>query len=257
MGRRVIVEPLPDTEAGQQRCAEQSAAGGGPDQGEAREAQADTAGVGPLVDDDVELEVLHGRIEVLLDGLLEAVDLVDEEHIPFGKIGQQTRQIGGLLDGGTAGRPHRPAHGPGQDVRQGRLAQSRRPAEEDVIERFLAPQGRLHGDLQALLHLGLPGEVREGGRPQGHLEGGIRLVQRIQRALGHAPPVCESGPGRRGVLRAASNPDPWRAAGVDGIPRYRDSDEHPTGGRRRTSASGIVRNAAPWQEDPSRILRLP
>ena len=35
----------------------------------------------PLADDEVELEVLHRRIEDFLDRRIEPVDLVDEQHV--------------------------------------------------------------------------------------------------------------------------------------------------------------------------------
>ena len=82
---------------------EQAAAGGGADEREARQVQPHAAGVRPLVDDDVELEVLHRRVEVFLDGLLEAVDFVDEQHVALLEVGQQAGEVAGLLDGRAAG----------------------------------------------------------------------------------------------------------------------------------------------------------
>ena len=67
------------------------------------QVQPDAAGVRPLVDDDVELEVLHRRVEVFLDGLLEAVDFVNEQHVALLEVGQQAGQVAGFLDGGAAG----------------------------------------------------------------------------------------------------------------------------------------------------------
>ena len=41
-----------------------------------------------LADDDVEGEVLHRRVEHLLDDAVEPVHLVDEEHVALLKTGQ-------------------------------------------------------------------------------------------------------------------------------------------------------------------------
>ena len=46
----------------------------------------------PLADDQVELEVLHRRIEDLLDRRREAVDLVDEQHVARLQIGEDARR---------------------------------------------------------------------------------------------------------------------------------------------------------------------
>ena len=59
--------------------------------------QPDAARVWPLIDDDVELEVLHGRVEVFLDRRLEPVDFVDKEHVAAFERGEQAREIAGLF----------------------------------------------------------------------------------------------------------------------------------------------------------------
>jgi hypothetical protein len=51
------------------------------DQGEAGQVQAQAARPRPLPSTDVDLEVLHGRVEDLLDGPGEAVDLVHEQDV--------------------------------------------------------------------------------------------------------------------------------------------------------------------------------
>ena len=38
-------------------------------------------GVHAGIDHEIHLELLHGRVDVLLDGRREAVDLVDEQHV--------------------------------------------------------------------------------------------------------------------------------------------------------------------------------
>ena len=53
---------------------------------------------GPLPDDDVELEVLHRRIEDLFDGRRQAVNLVDEQHFARLQVRQDAGEVAGLLD---------------------------------------------------------------------------------------------------------------------------------------------------------------
>ena len=127
---------------------------------EARQVQPDAAGVRPLVDDDVELEVLHRRVEVFLDGLLQTVDFVDEQHVACLEVGEQAGEVAGLLDGRAAGALEVRAHRLGEDVGERGLAEAGRAAEQDVVERFAALLGGLHGDLEPLLDLGLAGEVQ-------------------------------------------------------------------------------------------------
>ena len=74
---------------------------------------------GPLADHDVELVVLHRRIEDLLDGRAHAVHFVDEEHLARLEVGQHRRQVARLLD-------DRPGGGPDRDAQL--VARSRRPA---------------------------------------------------------------------------------------------------------------------------------
>ena len=50
---------------------------------------------GPLADHDVELVVLHRRIQHLLDHRREAMDLVDEQHVARLQVGEQRREIPG------------------------------------------------------------------------------------------------------------------------------------------------------------------
>src|SRR5690606_32066563 len=63
---RVELQALDDAEAVAQRRGQQAGAGGGADQGERRQVELDRARGRALADHDVDLEVLHRRIEHLL-----------------------------------------------------------------------------------------------------------------------------------------------------------------------------------------------
>src|SRR5271157_4184942 len=96
----------------------------GPNARSVRQVEPDAPGVGALVDDDIQLEVLHGRVEVLLDGFLEAMDFIDEQHVSCFQVGQKARQVAGFLDSRPAGALEVGAHGLGEDVGEGGLAQA-------------------------------------------------------------------------------------------------------------------------------------
>src|SRR5438105_101680 len=89
---------------GRGSCPSRSAgAGGGADEGKAWKIGRDAAGVWALVDDDVQLVVLHRGVEVLLDGGLQSVNLIDEKHVTTLERSQEPGQIAGLLDRRAAG----------------------------------------------------------------------------------------------------------------------------------------------------------
>ena len=134
----VVIQPFADGKRVSKRRGEQPAAGGGADEREARQVQPHAAGVGALVHDDVQLEILHRRVEVFLDGFLEAVDFIDEKHVALLQVGQQAGQVAGLLDGRAAGAFEAGAHALGDDVGEGGFAQAGRAAEEEVVEGFAA-----------------------------------------------------------------------------------------------------------------------
>ena len=91
----VVVEAGHEAEAVAERPGDETGAGGGAHQGEGGQVEADGAGARALAEDDVELEVLHGRIEDLLDRPAQAVDLVDEEHVALGQVGEDGGQVAG------------------------------------------------------------------------------------------------------------------------------------------------------------------
>ena len=89
----VVVEPGDEPEPVAQRTGDEAGAGGGAHERERRDVEPDRAGGGALAEDDVELEVLHRRIEHLLDRPGQAVDLVDEEHVAVAQLREDRRQV--------------------------------------------------------------------------------------------------------------------------------------------------------------------
>src|SRR5690606_21902008 len=95
-------------------------------------------GVGALVDDEVDAEVLHGGIEELLDDGAEAVDLVDEEDIAAIEIGEDAHQVTGTFQGGTGGGDNLGAHLGGDNMGEGGLTEAGRTVEDGVFEGLAA-----------------------------------------------------------------------------------------------------------------------
>ena len=81
LARLVVVEPERHAEAVAQRRREQPGARRRADKRERRQVDRQRARRGALAHDDVEPEVLERRVEDLLRGAAEPVDLVDEEDV--------------------------------------------------------------------------------------------------------------------------------------------------------------------------------
>ena len=94
----IEIEPHGDAETVAQRIGDEARAGGGRNQGEAGEIDLDRARRRPLADDQVELEILHRRIEDFLHGRIETVNLVDEEDVAVFQVRQQGGEVAGLGD---------------------------------------------------------------------------------------------------------------------------------------------------------------
>ena len=106
-----------------------------------------------LADDDVELVVFERGVELLFEHRLQAVDLVEEQHLLLAQVGQDGGQVALDLQRRAAGLLEADAQLVGDDGRQRRLAQPRRPEEQHVVQRFAAGLGRLERDGELLLGL--------------------------------------------------------------------------------------------------------
>ena len=79
---------LAHLEAVAQWGGKQPGAGGGPDQRERPKLHVYRSGVDALTQGQIYAEILHCRIEELLDRLGQAVDFVDKQHRAFLGVGQ-------------------------------------------------------------------------------------------------------------------------------------------------------------------------
>ena len=140
--------------------------------------EADRPGRRALADHDVELEVLHRRVQHLLDRLGQAVDLVDEQHVAVVEVGEDGGEVAGTLERGPARDAQVDVHLGGDDPRERGLAEAGRPREQEVIGRLAASACGRQQDLEVLLEAGLADELVEPARPQGRL---LRRLHRIRR----------------------------------------------------------------------------
>ena len=134
----VVLEAVGDAEAVAQRRRQQAGAGRRADQGEGRQRQGHRAGAGALAEHDRQLAVLHRRVERLLDGAAEAVDLVDEEDAAGLQRGEEGGDVGLALQRRAGGLHHRHPQLGGDDVGERGLAEPGRAGEQDVVERLAA-----------------------------------------------------------------------------------------------------------------------
>jgi len=100
-GNLVEMEADRNAEAVAQRCREKPRARRRADESERRKIDPHRPRPRPLADDEIELEILHCRIEDLLDRRRQPVDLVDEEHVAWFEIGEERREIARLGNHGA------------------------------------------------------------------------------------------------------------------------------------------------------------
>ena len=123
--------------------ASRPGAGGGADQGEGREVDAHAARGRALADDEVELEILHRRIQDFLDRRLQAVDLVDEQHVARLQVGQDGGEVAGALDHRAGGGAEADAQLAGDDLGERGLAEAGRAVQQHVVQRLAPAAGGL------------------------------------------------------------------------------------------------------------------
>ena len=165
--RRIEVQPVHQPEPFPERGSERARLGRGPHQGERRQVQFHGAGGRALADDEVDLEILHGGVQGFFHGRGQPVDFVDEQHVVGLQVRQDRGQVAGVVQDEPGGRTDAAAHFPGDDVRDGGLAQAGRAVEDGVVQGFAAAFGRLDADPQRFLHARLAGVVLQGLRAQG------------------------------------------------------------------------------------------
>ncbi len=134
---RIVAQAADVAEPAVERRGEHSRARGGAHERKGFEREADGPGGRSFTDRNVEGEVLHGRVERLLDNAVQPVDLVDEENFPFRKVRQVAGEVALLFEHRARGGEDVDPEFVGEDARECGLAEAGRTAEEDVVERLI------------------------------------------------------------------------------------------------------------------------
>ena len=177
----VEVEPVGRPEPVAQRAADPAGAGRGADDRERLEAEPERPRGRSLADHDVERVVLHRRVEDLLDRAVEPMDLVDEQDVALLERGQDRGEVAGPLDGGSRGVLDVHAELARDDRREGRLAETGRAVQEDVVGRLSPALRRGQQHRQVGLDLALADVLVERARPQGAFHDEVALVLEVRR----------------------------------------------------------------------------
>ena len=148
------------------------------DERERRKIERQRAGRRALADDDVEPEVLERRIEDLLDRVVQPVDLVDEQDVARLEAREDRRHVALPLERWAGHCPQPDLELLADDRRERRLAEARRPDEEDVVERLASRPRGLERDLELLLRPLLPDELVEAAGAQRALDVLLALLER-------------------------------------------------------------------------------
>src|SRR5262249_12021068 len=167
---RVVVQSEGQAEAIAERRRQKPRARGRADERERRQVERQRARGRSLADDDVEPEVLERRVEDLLDCAVEAVDLVDEEDVARLERRQDRGDVALPLERGPGDLADADAELAPHDLCERRLAEARRPGEQQVVECVAPPPRCVERDRELLLDALLADEVVERRRPQRALE---------------------------------------------------------------------------------------
>src|SRR5712692_2490000 len=152
-GSFVVFHAVDGPEAVAQGGGQRADARGGSHDGERRQAETQGARARPFADHHVYGEIFHRRVEALLDGAAQAVDLVDEKHF----AGLQGRQNGGqvarVFYRRAGGGAQVDTHLDGDDVAERGFAKPRRAIQQHMIYRLVALARRFQQDAQIILDL--------------------------------------------------------------------------------------------------------
>src|SRR5581483_10326783 len=184
-----------------QRTGDEASTGGRAHQRELRKIQPDRSRRRALADDDVELEVLHRRVEHLFHSASQTVNLVDEEDVAVVEVGEQRGQIAGELEGGPRRDPEADLHLVGDDAGQRGLPEPRRAREKRVVDGLPPFASSAQKDLEAFAYLGLAVELLQPVGSEAHLLWLFRGQRsRRQYLFSHAV----TGPPRAASMRRAT-----------------------------------------------------
>ena len=156
---RLEMESL--AESGTEGGAQQSFSGGCPDEQEGGEVQLEKARMDSLVEGELQAKIVHGAVEVFLDGSRHPVDFIDEEQASHLQAAEDSHEVFGPFQGWTAGDPHGALEFGRKDMSETCFAEAGRTCEEKMFQDFLSGLGSLDHDLERFEKAFLPQEIRK------------------------------------------------------------------------------------------------
>ena len=193
LGVVVEVQAREDAEAIAQGRGQKPGARGRADQGERRQVDPDRARGRAFADHQIELELLERRVEDLLNGRGETMDLVDEQDVARLQVGELGGEVAGAHDHRPRGQTKADPELGGDDLGERGLAKPGRPGEQNMVER-LAPLARgVDEHPQVVAQLGLADELIQTLRAQRQLRVRRRRLGADQ-PLVHGVVLAESAP---------------------------------------------------------------
>src|SRR5262249_58084792 len=97
-GLAIKIQPHRNAKAVAQRIGKKARARRRPDERERRKIDLHRTRRRPLADNQIELKILHCRIKDFLDRRIEAMNLVDEQHVTRFEISEERAEIAALRD---------------------------------------------------------------------------------------------------------------------------------------------------------------
>jgi len=114
----IVIQPIRNTKTRPHRGSEHAGTSCSPYKRKRWEVDPNSSGFRTLINDDVQPEVLHCRVEVFLNAGVKAVDLINKENVLFLEIGKNAREITRALNLRTASRVHPRTDRVGNDMGQ-------------------------------------------------------------------------------------------------------------------------------------------
>ncbi len=165
---------------------------GCPDKGKLFEIQLDRAGARAFTNHYINEKILHCRIQDFFDDRVYPVDFIDKQDVAPFQRGEEGGNIPRLFQYRAGCRTDISTHFTGDDMSKRRLTKSRRPGEQDVVERFAAFLCCLDRNVQGVFYLYLPDKFIQTRRADGQVIPFLREWFRRDNPLGHGPFTCPS-----------------------------------------------------------------
>ncbi len=146
-------------ESGTEGGAQQGFPGGGAHEQEGGEVQLEKARMDALVEGELQAKIVHGAVEVFLDGSRHPVDFIDEEQASLLQSAEDSHEVLGPFQGWTVGDPHGALELGRKDVSETCLPEAGRTCEEKMFQNFLPGLSSLDHDLEGFEKAFLPQEI--------------------------------------------------------------------------------------------------